>query len=193
MTRAWKYGALSLFLSAVLISGCSSDANDTGAASSGAEASNNPDASQTEQVADQGNKTKQTEDTDASNKTPSTPQGNNGATDQNSNEVERVVFDGSIGKGYHKKVELMKDGSEHVVITNPEGNIQVDKREYEGLITAVNGQSLTVQLKRGLEKQITIPAGAKLEDDTGKGYQVGLEIEWSQDADGNILEVELDD
>lgn len=194
MTQTWKYGALSLFLSAILVSGCSSASDETGTAASGTNASKPQDATQTEQTVDQETEPAQTEGA-ASKQEPPASQGDEAAheQEQTSMEVERILFDGSIGEGYHKKVELMKDGSEHIVITNPQGKVQVDKREYEGLITSVNGQVLTVQLKQGLEKQITIHANVKRSDDTGKDYQVGLEIEWEQDAEGNILEVELDD
>lgn len=108
-------------------------------------------------------------------------------------EVERVLKSMDTGNGYHKKVELLKDGGKRVTITDPNGKPTVRKVEYEGIISTVDGSNVTVQLEHGGEKTIEVGNHMIADDETGQGFKVGTEIEWDVDQDGTILNIELDD
>ncbi|MBG9795757.1 hypothetical protein ABD76_26195 [Paenibacillus dendritiformis] len=108
-------------------------------------------------------------------------------------DVERVIQSIDTGNGYHKKIELLKDGGKRVTITDPNGNATVRKIEYEGTISSVSGSEVTVQLEHGGEKTIKIPQNIIVDDETGQGFKIGTEIEWVVDPDGTILKVQLDD
>lgn len=108
-------------------------------------------------------------------------------------EVERVLQSIDTGNGYHKKIELLKDGGKRVTITDPNGKATVRKVEYEGMISAVDGSNVTVQLQHGGEKTIEVGNHMFADDETGQGFKAGTEIEWDVDQDGTILNIELDD
>lgn len=108
-------------------------------------------------------------------------------------DVERVIQSIDTGNGYHKKIELLKDGGKRVTITDPNGNATVRKIEYEGTISSVSGSEITVQLEHGGEKTIEIPPNIIVDDETGQGFKIGTEIEWVVDPVGTIRKVQLDD
>lgn len=108
-------------------------------------------------------------------------------------EVERVLQSIDTGNGYHKKIELLKDGGKRVTITDPNGKATVRKVEYEGMISAVNGSNVTVQLQHGGEKTIEVGNHMSADDETGQDFKAGTEIEWEVDQDGTILNIEFDD
>ncbi|TDL50415.1 hypothetical protein E2R60_23105 [Paenibacillus dendritiformis] len=108
-------------------------------------------------------------------------------------DVERVIQSIDTGNGYHKKIELLKDGGKRVTITDPNGKATVRKIEYEGTISSVSGSEVTVQLEHGGEKTIEIPQNIIVDDETGQGFKIGTEIEWVVDPDGTIRKVQLDD
>lgn len=108
-------------------------------------------------------------------------------------DVERVLKSIETGNGYQKKIELLKDGGKRVTITDPNGKATVRKVEYEGIVSAVNGSQVTVQLDRGGEKTLDVPNHIAVDDETGQGFKAGREIEWDVDQDGAILKIELED
>lgn len=63
----------------------------------------------------------------------------------------------------------------------------------KGMISAVDGSNVTVQLHHGGEKTVEVGNHMIADDETGQGFKVGTEIEWDVDQDGTILNIELDD
>ncbi|GGH15135.1 hypothetical protein [Paenibacillus segetis] len=107
--------------------------------------------------------------------------------------VKKVLVDTTIKKDYHKKVELLTDGGKRVTITDPKGEIVLRQLEYDGIIQAVNGNQVTVQVEHGGQQTLTIPSHIVIEDEDNLGLNKGVEIEWTVDTDGQIQSVELDD
>ncbi|MGG4398180.1 hypothetical protein ABEX25_28315 [Paenibacillus thiaminolyticus] len=132
---------------------------------------------------------------DAASNSDTTTGGNSSAGQSAADdaEVERVLKSMDTGNGYHKKIELLKGGGKRVTVTDPNGKATVRKVEYEGMISAVDGSNVTVQLEHGGEKTIEVGNHMIADDETGQGFKVGTEIEWDVDQDGTILNIELDD
>lgn len=107
--------------------------------------------------------------------------------------VLRVIKDVKINNNQRKRVEQLSDGGKRVVISDANDNVLVYYIEYEGLITAVNGNEITVQVKYGNEQKLVIPSGLVIEDDDNLGLNVGVKVEWEVDANGQIIDMELDD
>ena len=107
--------------------------------------------------------------------------------------VVKVIKDVKLGHHLNKRVELLSDGGKRVTIGKNNGRVFVYYIEYEGVITAVNDRQVTVQLKSGQTKQITIPEQVVIEDDDQLGLRPGVKIEWEIDRNGDIISVELDD
>ncbi|MHA0857441.1 hypothetical protein [Paenibacillus sp. CMAA1364] len=107
--------------------------------------------------------------------------------------VKRVLNDVMIKNKYRKKVELLSDGGKHVTITDPNGEVVIQKIEYDGVIQSVQGNQVTVKVDQGGQQTITIPNNIVIDDEDNFGLNKGVEIEWEVDTDGQILSVELDD
>ncbi|MFD2115237.1 hypothetical protein ACFSTH_05380 [Paenibacillus yanchengensis] len=107
--------------------------------------------------------------------------------------VIKVLEDVTLQHQLRKREELLSDGGKRVMITRNNGTVIVYYIEYEGLITAVNGRQVTVQVKYGPPQTITIPDQIIIEDDDQLGLKPGVQIEWEIDRFGQLISVELDD
>ena len=107
--------------------------------------------------------------------------------------IKRVIKEVTLKDGYHKKIELLTDGGKRVTITDPNQTIVLQQIEYEGIITAVNGDQVTVQVEGGGEQTLTIPSNVVIEDEDKLGLNKGVEIDWTVNAEGQIESVELED
>jgi hypothetical protein len=188
----WLAACSALLIASGLISGCADNQAAPDASPSPGQAQSSPTAAGTpgEAPADSA-----AAGQDAASNSDSTAGGNSsaGQSAADNAEVERVLKSMDTGNGYHKKIELLKDGGKRVTITDPNGKATVRKVEYEGMISAVDGSSVTVQLEHGGEKTIEVGNHMIVDDETGQGFKVGTEIEWDVDQDGTILNIELDD
>lgn len=86
----------------------------------------------------------------------------------------------------------MSDGGKRVTIADSNGNLVTLYLEYDGIIQAVNGNEINVQVERGGEKTLTIPNEVVIEDEDNVGLNRGVEIEWIVNSDGQIESVELE-
>lgn len=107
--------------------------------------------------------------------------------------IRKVIRDESLNNKYYKKVELLTDGGKLKTITDANQKIVTREIEYEGIIIAVNGQKVTVQVEEGVQKTITITETADLKDKANLGLKPGVEIEWEIEMNGKIVSVELED
>lgn len=107
--------------------------------------------------------------------------------------IKRVIKEVALKDGYHKKIELLTDGGKRVTITDPNQTIVLQQIEYEGIINAVNGEQVTVQVEGGGEQTLTIPSHVVIEDEENLGLKQGVEIDWTVNAEGQIESVELED
>ncbi|WP_438349670.1 hypothetical protein ACP8HI_03060 [Paenibacillus sp. FA6] len=107
--------------------------------------------------------------------------------------IKKIIKDEVIKNGYRKKVELLSDGGKRMTITDSNHGIVMRHLEYDGVILAVKGNEVTVQVERGGQQTLTIPNDIVIDDEDKLGLNKGVEIEWEVDTDGQILSVELDD
>ncbi|WII38349.1 hypothetical protein [Paenibacillus thiaminolyticus] len=188
----WLAACSALLIASGLISGCADNQAAPDASLSPAQTQSSPTGAGTpgEAPADSA-----AAGQDAASNSGTTAGGNASAGQSAADdaEVERVLQSIDTGNGYHKKIELLKDGGKRVTITDPNGKATVRKVEYEGIISAVNGSNVTVQLEHGGEKTIEVGNHMIADDETGQGFKAGTEIEWEVDQDGTILNIELDD
>lgn len=152
-------------------------AGSTSGTTSGS-ATNSPSSPQSDQQATNTNQQSQT-DTDRSG----LPEGVT---------IKRVIKEVTTDNGYQKVVELLSDGGERITLTAPDGSRSVRFIEYEGVITAVNDRTLTIQVKRGTEKTITVPEQTVIDDEDAVGFHTGVEIDWTVNNEGQIESIELD-
>lgn len=106
--------------------------------------------------------------------------------------VTKVIKDVALQNNYHKKVDLLSDGGKRVTITDSNGRLVTLYLEYDGIIQAVNGDEVTVQVERGGEQTLTIPSEVVIEDEDHVGLNKGVEIEWVVNSNGQIESVELE-
>ncbi|CAH8706444.1 hypothetical protein M5W83_02460 [Paenibacillus thiaminolyticus] len=188
----WLAACSALLIASGLISGCADNQAAPDASLSPAQTQSSPTGAGTpgEAPADSA-----AAGQDAASNSDTTAGGNSSAGQSAADdaEVERVLQSIDTGNGCHKKIELLKDGGKRVTITDPNGKATVRKVEYEGMISAVDGSSVTVQLEHGGEKTIEVGNHMIADDETGQGFKAGTEIEWDVDQDGTILNIELDD
>ncbi|RJG21776.1 hypothetical protein [Paenibacillus thiaminolyticus] len=188
----WLAACSALLIASGLMSGCADNQAAPDASPSPGQAQSSPTAAGTrgEAPADSA-----AAGQDAASNYDSTAGGNSSAGESAADdaEVEQVLKSIDTGNGYHKKIELLKDGGKRVTITDPNGKATVRKVEYEGMISAVDGSSVTVQLEHGGEKTIEVGNHMIVDDETGQGFKAGTGIEWDVDQDGTILNIELDD
>lgn len=107
--------------------------------------------------------------------------------------VKRVIKEVTLNNNNRKKVELLTDGGELTTISDSNGGIIMQNIEYDGVIKAVNGNEITVQVEHGEEKTLTISSDIVVEDEDNLGLNSGVEIEWVVNTSGRIESVELDD
>jgi hypothetical protein len=107
--------------------------------------------------------------------------------------IKRVIKEVTLNNNNHKKVELLTDGGELTTISDSNGGIIMQNIEYDGVIKAVNGNELTVQVEHGEERTLTITNDIVVEDEDNLGLNSGVEIEWVVNTSGQIESVELDD
>lgn len=106
--------------------------------------------------------------------------------------VTKVIKDVALQNNYHKKVDSLSDGGKRVTITDSNGRLVTLYLEYDGIIQAVNGDEVTVQVERGGEQTLTIPSEAIIEDEDHVGLNRDVEIEWVVNSNGQIESVELE-